>query len=1033
MVFCTYCGQSFTRDEHLERHILTRELPHPSLFLGSSWANSIHLDTNVKPFKCFTCHMSFARRDLLQRHYTVHGRNQNNEEGLPPQGIIPKSAGRTPIACSNCAKTKTKCDKKFPCSRCAQRNLKCTLRPTRRVSKGVQRVGGPPEGGTDNGSSSESSATEVRNVSGGNSPTHELQPQQSRPHSPPHQLQQSQQIPHGQPQSQSQSQSPSVTHSRNPSISLPVQAVAHPPLEDKGLQLPLLHTPPFLDQSTQNAMAHGTPSLSPLPTPAHGMNGFASSTPMSGYEDFVRTLRDQSDTSSSPQFMIDPWNTMGMGADFDPMRIDPSLLMSMNMDMSMGPPPDGILGMLPDMSPNQSFGPGQTPKQTPRMDESFSDLQIGSSASMFYPSNRHSSIADAGIPDLGAIIAAQDGWTVFRCTPSIPSSSCPRTASLNLERLELSLKNHEGWSNWSPSWDESDFQQGGQIVVANFGEATRDKLLAITQSFLHKALDIHKDGSSSSSSGESPGSIASGSNFILLPPARVLEYFLRSYANSFERYYPTSARGVLDINELMQNYNDKASSLLILMMIAQGAMNIPSVEARWLTGGLTEACRISLFDLIEKNIIMAGDPIVLRAALLFTVQAAWSGDKWQMDIAVGQRGMYFAMLRHSGILESRPVSSTPHLSGNTTTDMLWRDWMQQESQSRLIYSWVMVDQDLSLFHDTAPLFSVTEFGAPMPDSDRLWQAQTAPEWSETFNQVHEFSNGYSSVGSGARPLSLRDLFRLFLDDEIVIQEVQEVHLTPMHMRLLLHPLQTLVCQYCQLLSCFSDSIASRSRNRALTAASTRVRLEEVQALLGRWYDLAKRYLKANPMCPMMQANLVMFHLISMNAVTNFSEMERLARREGIDGSYQQILWMHKKCLSDAQEAVVHAGQILRLVREMPRGIRPPWWSGSVYRAALVVWTESLAYNEPLNPNQQGQYKQPSATFAVDRLPPDHNMVLRYLSRKEGTPTMTKLDGSMVPLDNGFAVLSHCIGVIDEGVATRFSDGIRSKLEKLARG
>ncbi|KAK8156443.1 hypothetical protein BKA80DRAFT_281549 [Phyllosticta citrichinensis] len=26
MVFCTYCGQSFTRDEHLERHILTRAL-----------------------------------------------------------------------------------------------------------------------------------------------------------------------------------------------------------------------------------------------------------------------------------------------------------------------------------------------------------------------------------------------------------------------------------------------------------------------------------------------------------------------------------------------------------------------------------------------------------------------------------------------------------------------------------------------------------------------------------------------------------------------------------------------------------------------------------------------------------------------------------------------------------------------------------------------------------------------------------------------------------------------------------------------
>ncbi|KAH7342181.1 hypothetical protein BKA66DRAFT_434587, partial [Pyrenochaeta sp. MPI-SDFR-AT-0127] len=51
MGFCTYCGQSFSSDNCLERHILTH--------------------TNVKPFKCFTCNSSFARRDLLQRHYTI--------------------------------------------------------------------------------------------------------------------------------------------------------------------------------------------------------------------------------------------------------------------------------------------------------------------------------------------------------------------------------------------------------------------------------------------------------------------------------------------------------------------------------------------------------------------------------------------------------------------------------------------------------------------------------------------------------------------------------------------------------------------------------------------------------------------------------------------------------------------------------------------------------------------------------------------------------------------------------------------------
>jgi hypothetical protein len=98
-----------------------------------------------------------------------------------------------------------------------------------------------------------------------------------------------------------------------------------------------------------------------------------------------------------------------------------------------------------------------------------------------------------------------------------------------------------------------------------------------------------------------------------------------------------------------------------------------------------------------------------------------------------------------------------------------------------------------------------------------------------------------------------------------------------------------------------------------------------------------------------------------------------------------------------------------------------------------MWTDSLAQNESMSPNQQGQYQPANSTFAIDRLPSDHQTVRRYLSRKEGIPTMTKRDGSPVPLDNGFAVLSHCIDVIDEGVATRFSDGIRSKLEKLARG
>lgn len=609
--------------------------------------------------------MSYS--DLLQRHYTVHGRDQNNQEGLPPSnGIIPKSAGRTPIACSNCAKTKTKCDKKFPCSRCAGRNLKCTLRPTRRVSKQMNRIGGPVQPGENGMAGVLSSAPSESN--GDNASSRST----------------SSQSPPAQPIQQDVQQSQPVRGHHHSSSSVSQQSVAslashHP---SPKLEKPMANSPPsFFEHTSPStgapAVLPGASIISPIPTP---MNDFIQHTPMSGYEQFAGGTGRSSEQSASPQFAMD-WQHIPMGTSFDMAMMAPDMGMDFT-GIHTGPQGDNMFSMMPDFS--QALPPVQTPITTPHMDRALSDLELGSSAAMLYPT-RHGSIssntAGAGVPDLGAIIAAQDGWSVFRCTPPIPSSSCPRTAKLNLERLEQSLKNHEVWSSWRPQWEDGDFPTGGErLAVMQLQESSRDKLLAITQSFLHKALDIHKEGMSGSpSSGGSPLSNG-GSNFVLLPPARVLEYFLRSYANSFEAYFPMTSRGVLDANSLLASYNDKASSLLVLMMIAQGAMVIPSVEARWLTGGLTEACRISLFDLIEKNIIMSGDPIVLHSALLFTVQAAWSGDKWQMDIAMGQRGMYFAMLRHSGILEPRHAP-TPR-ADHSGPDGLWEDWIQHESRSR---------------------------------------------------------------------------------------------------------------------------------------------------------------------------------------------------------------------------------------------------------------------------------------------------------------------------------------------------------------
>ncbi|EDN97267.1 hypothetical protein SS1G_11792 [Sclerotinia sclerotiorum 1980 UF-70] len=55
---------------------------------------------------------------------------------------------------------------------------------------------------------------------------------------------------------------------------------------------------------------------------------------------------------------------------------------------------------------------------------------------------------------------------------------------------------------------------------------------------------------------------------------------------------------------------------------------------------------------------------------------------------------------------------------------------------RLVYNWVMVDQELSLFHDTAPIMSITELETPMPGLECLWLAKDANEWSKIIQQTY---------------------------------------------------------------------------------------------------------------------------------------------------------------------------------------------------------------------------------------------------------------------------------------------------------
>ena len=248
--------------------------------------------------------------------------------------------------------------------------------------------------------------------------------------------------------------------------------------------------------------------------------------------------------------------------------------------------------------------------------------------------------ADGCIPEFEVVVASEAAWPLARCTPPIYSGTCPRTAIVHLECLEHKSKQEGTWLALEQFLENrADDIDAPQVVPLT--SRSRDKMLAITQSFLHKALEIHRSGVYPKSGPGSAASPGAEFNFIVLPPSQILEYFLKSYVQSLAIYYPLIVGGIVDPNEMLDN--NQASTLLVLLMIAQGAATVPMAEARYLSSGLSETCRISLFDIIEKNVELSADPTALRCALLFTLLGAWGGDKWQMDIAMGQRSMYLSV------------------------------------------------------------------------------------------------------------------------------------------------------------------------------------------------------------------------------------------------------------------------------------------------------------------------------------------------------------------------------------------------------
>ena len=115
---CLVCNATFTRPQHVARHMRSR--PSSSLSPFLSLTHSPPTDTGDRPYKCQHCGDQFARSDLLSRH--VNKCHSSEKPASSPNNRRKGSTSATRAttskqACDQCVITNLPCDGSNPCGK----------------------------------------------------------------------------------------------------------------------------------------------------------------------------------------------------------------------------------------------------------------------------------------------------------------------------------------------------------------------------------------------------------------------------------------------------------------------------------------------------------------------------------------------------------------------------------------------------------------------------------------------------------------------------------------------------------------------------------------------------------------------------------------------------------------------------------------------------------------------------------------------------------------------------------------------------
>ncbi|KAF2152842.1 hypothetical protein K461DRAFT_293162 [Myriangium duriaei CBS 260.36] len=243
---------------------------------------------------------------------------------------------------------------------------------------------------------------------------------------------------------------------------------------------------------------------------------------------------------------------------------------------------------------------------------------------------------------------------------------------------------------------------GSRVIPEALSYTVRDQILALMISVNASALPV-----------------------LSLPSVELLDSLLQYFLSTDAR-----ARAVFHTPTFRPS---QKLPVLIVAMIAAGAVQAPDAALRKFGLVLQEGVRAAIANEIEKDNTMIRNPQLMQAYFLNIHIGLWSGSSRKMEIAESFVQPLATMMRRGGFFGRLQENVVPSANdeGQDLEDK-WLLWVDLESRRRLAFTLLRHDSQASISLFTNPNISYAELALPLPHHQALWHASSAIKWRDLY-------------------------------------------------------------------------------------------------------------------------------------------------------------------------------------------------------------------------------------------------------------------------------------------------------------